>query len=135
MTTRDAIQLDYHPPSTAIVSLAGALGRDARRALVTVLTVAGEREHIVVDLSQAESLDPSLVNAVQQTSERLLGMPARLELVIPARAHTLRSLFETVGATSIAAVHATRAQALAALGQPHGTVAGAGEQRAHRSAA
>ena len=115
MTSHGVIQLGFDPPSTAIVSVGGTLGRAAREDLVLALAAAGEREHIVVDLSQAESVDPALVNAVQQASEHLIGTPARLELVIPAAAHALRSLFETVGAVSIAPVHTTRALALAAL--------------------
>jgi hypothetical protein len=75
------------------------------------------------------------VNALQQASERLLGTPARLELVIPTRAHALRSLFETVGAASIPAVHATRAEALAALGLPRGAASGNGAGRPARRAA
>jgi hypothetical protein len=115
MTTRDAITLEHHSPPTAIVSLAGTLGRASRQELVTALAGAGERRNILVDLSRAENLHPSLVNAVQQTAERRIGTPARLGLVIPARAHLLRSLFETVGATSIPAVYTTRSEAIATL--------------------
>jgi hypothetical protein len=130
MTTHGSIQLGFDPPSTAIVSVAGTLGREAREELVVALDAAGEREHIVVDLSRADSVDPSLVNALQQACEHLAGTPARLELVIPVRAHALRSLFETVGATSIASAHPTRARALAALARPRPDAAARPERSA-----
>jgi ABC-type transporter Mla MlaB component len=117
MTTPAPIRLEYHSASTAIVSLHGDLGRNARGALAAALGEAGGRAAVVVDVSRAEHVDPSLVNALQQAAEHVIGAPARLELVIPAGAHALRSLFETVGASTVATVHATRAAALSALAQ------------------
>jgi hypothetical protein len=58
LTTSAAIQIDRHAPSTAIVALVGALARDAREQLVAALAAAGDREHVVVDLSRTDELDP-----------------------------------------------------------------------------
>jgi anti-anti-sigma regulatory factor len=115
MTPHGTIGLEHHSAELSIVELGGRLDNRSRPEVAEALARAGERRNVVVDLSGADHVAPSVVNAVVQSAERLTGRRARLELVIPARAHALRSLFETVGPAGIAAVHETRSGAITAL--------------------
>jgi anti-anti-sigma regulatory factor len=118
MTRHSTIRLERHSAELAVVALGGRLAHDARPEVAETLADAARRpgvEHVVVDLSGAGHVDPSVVNAVIQSASPRAGRRACLELVIPARAHMLRSLFETVGPTGIATVHETRGDAIATL--------------------
>ncbi|HEY2719274.1 MAG TPA: STAS domain-containing protein [Solirubrobacteraceae bacterium] len=115
MTTHKTIDVEIYAAHAAVVTLRGEQDLATRPQVAVALAVARDCGNVLVDLSESECIDSSVINVLLLAADALVRDSGRLELVIPDGAHGLRSLFEAIGVGNLLAVHATRQAGMASV--------------------
>jgi len=109
------IEVDIQGASAAIVALRGEHDLSTQPEVAHALTRASHYPEVLVDLSECTFMDSSVIAALVGTSRALESNAGRLELVIPAEAHTVQRIAQLTNIASFIPVHETRAQGMAAI--------------------
>jgi anti-anti-sigma factor len=117
----DTIQVEAHSATASIVTLRGEHDLSSAARIAAALRQAGARGNVLVDLSQCDFMDSSVISALFRASGDLQTRGGRLALVIPDDRHgAIRSLFELMSLARLIPTHATRAAAIADLDTAQG---------------
>jgi anti-anti-sigma factor len=126
----DSIEVEVHSTTASIVTLRGEHDLNSATRIAAALTSASVRRNVLVDLSQCEFMDSSVISALFRASTRLHARGGRLALVIPADKHgAIRSLFEIMKLASLIPTHETRVAAIEYLDIPQPATSAPGAER------
>jgi anti-anti-sigma factor len=112
----DTIEVEVHSATASIVTLRGEHDLSSAAKIAVALKEASARRNVLVDLSQCEFMDSSVISALFRASNNLLERGGQLSLVIPGDKHgAIRSLFEIMSLDRLMPTHETRAAAVSHL--------------------
>jgi anti-anti-sigma factor len=112
----DTIEVEPHSAEVAIVTLRGEHDLNSAAGIAEALKTANASRSVLVDLSQCDFMDSSVISALFRASGDLHERGGELALVIPADRHgAIRSLFELMGLARLMPTFETRQAALGHL--------------------
>jgi anti-anti-sigma factor len=112
----DTIEVEDHSATASIVTLRGEHDLNSAPKIATALKEASIRRNVLVDLSQCDFMDSSVISALFRASNSLHERGGQLSLVIPGDRHgAVRSLFEIMSLARLIPTHETRAAAISYL--------------------
>jgi anti-anti-sigma factor len=112
---RPTVEVETVAPDIGIATLRGEHDLATKAALSDALARAGEHSCLLVDLGACTFLDSTVIGLIVATCQRMWERDRRLELVIPREAETIRRVMKVAGLTTFLTIHATRAEAIAAV--------------------
>jgi anti-anti-sigma factor len=113
-----AIQVERHAPGVMLVALRGEHDLNTRPQLGEALARAGEEASVLVDLSECEFIDSTVIGALVVTFQTVTGNGRRFELVIPADASAVQRVARVSGLATFLTIHETREAGLASISAP-----------------
>ncbi|MDP9257049.1 MAG: STAS domain-containing protein [Actinomycetota bacterium] len=116
MGPHDTIEVEVHSATASIVTLRGEHDLNSAAKIAVALKEASARRDVLVDLSQCDFMDSSVISALFRASNSLHERGGQLSLVIPGDRHgAIRSLFEIMSLDKLMPTHETRAAAVSYL--------------------
>jgi anti-anti-sigma factor len=109
------IEVDIQGAGVVIVALRGEHDLSTQPEVAQALTRASDYPEVLVDLSDCTFMDSSVIAALVGTSRKLESRDRRLELVIPADAHTVQRIACLTNIAELIPVHDTREDGIAAI--------------------
>lgn len=116
MGRHDTIEVEAHSDGASIVAFHGEHDLNSAAEIAAALKTASASRNVLVDLSQCDFMDSSVISALFRASSDLHERGGELALVIPADRHgAIRSLFELMGLARLMPTFETRKAALSHL--------------------
>ena len=110
-----SIEVELHSDTAAIVTLHGEHDMESGTEVAVGLASAGERQNVLVDLSDSTFIDSSVIGALLRAAKQARGRDGVLAIVIPPDVRAVRRALEVSGVEALLTLHATRAEGLSAL--------------------
>jgi anti-anti-sigma factor len=107
-----SIQIQNLTPSTCVVRLHGEHDVSSREALSAALLAAGASNHVLVDLSQCDFIDSTLISTLLAAANQAQQRDGSVELVVPAEANAVRRTLELANVQRVLPFHASCATAV-----------------------
>ena len=113
MKQNGTIEVEVESAGVSIVTLRGEHDLLSAPEIAATLKAASIRRFVLVDLSECDFMDSSVISTLFRASNILHARGGQLSLVIPPDRHgTIRSLFELIGVTRLVPTHETRVAAI-----------------------
>jgi anti-anti-sigma factor len=101
-----------------IVTLRGEHDLNTRPELGEALARAGEESSVLVDLSECEFIDSTVIGALVVAFQTVTERGRRFELAIPADAKAVQRVARVAGLATFLTIHGTREAGLASISAP-----------------
>jgi len=113
-----AILVERHAPGVVLVTLRGEHDLNTRPQLGDALARAAGEASVLVDLSECDFIDSTVIGALVVTSQTVTERGRRFELVIPADAKAVQRVARVAGLATFLTIHETREAGLASVSAP-----------------
>ena len=123
VTLHGSTQVEIISAETSIVTLHGEHDLGSAAQLTVALAVAARCPNILVDVSDSEFIDSSVISAFLRAARKARQRDGALELVVPGGGFARRTL-DLAGVASLLAFHDSRREASRAPRRTHGSAAG-----------
>jgi anti-anti-sigma factor len=110
--------VQHEAPGVAFVTLRGEHDLSTEPALSQALAEATAHSNVVVDLSDCEFVDSTVIAALLRAARGVAERGERFALLIPAAQRQITRIAEMTQLGELLAIHATREEALASVQSP-----------------
>ena len=111
--SKPAVDLEILPAWGAVVTLRGEHDLSTDAELGRAFAQALRHARVLVDLSECEFIDSTIVKTLIAAHRRQLGSGGRLELVIPPEARQIQRLAHLIRLDQIMPIHQSREAGIA----------------------
>jgi anti-anti-sigma factor len=118
-------EVSHEAPGVAVVSLLGEHDLSTEPALTRALETAALHSNVLVDLSECEFIDSTVIAALLRFARVVTERGERFALLIPAAQRQITRIAEMTHLGDVLAIHPTREAALASLREAADPEAGA----------
>jgi anti-anti-sigma factor len=110
-----AIAVERHAPGVVLVTLRGEHDLNTRLELGEALARAGEESSVLVDLSECDFIDSTVIGALVVGFQTVSERGRRFELTIPADAKAVQRVVQVAGLATFLTIHETLEAGLASI--------------------
>jgi anti-sigma B factor antagonist len=111
-------EVHHHAPGIAIVTMHGEHDLSTEPALSRALEDAAAHSNVLVDLSECEFIDSTVIAALLRVARSVTERGERFALLIPAAQRQIDRIAQMTHLGELLPIHPTREAALASLQEP-----------------
>jgi anti-anti-sigma factor len=108
----------HHAPGIAVVTVHGEHDLSTEPALTRALEEAAAHSNVLVDLSECEFIDSTVIAALLRVARTVTDRGERFALLIPAAQRQITRIAEMTHLGELLPIHPAREAALASLEEP-----------------
>jgi anti-anti-sigma factor len=113
--SRGTVEIGHHARGMAVVTMRGEHDLSTQPVLAQALELAAAHSNVVVDLSDCEFIDSTVIGEFIKTSETVRAKGEQVVLVIPPTQTQLARIAQLAGLSHIFALHESTEAAFAML--------------------
>jgi anti-anti-sigma factor len=113
------VEIDHHAPGLAVVRMRGEHDVSTAPELARALEQAAAHSDVLVDLSECDFIDSSVIGLLIRTSKEAQAREEQLVVVIPSEPSNVARVAHLVRLSELMPVKTSREHALASLQRAH----------------